>query len=80
MTLDDLGECIHEKLIESKLMDIVCRDQVEKYYYEQRLSLDIALISQIIMKEYGEIRELMYCIEEGGDFYTFASQYSLDEP
>lgn len=79
MTLDDLGECVREKLIESKLMDIVCGDQVEKYYYEQRLSFDTAVISQIIMTEYGAIRELMYRIEEGGDFYTFARQYSLDE-
>lgn len=31
------------------------------------------------MTEYGAIRELMYRIEEGGDFYTFARQYSLDE-
>ncbi|AIQ36322.1 hypothetical protein R50345_17835 [Paenibacillus sp. FSL R5-0345] len=79
MTLDDLGECVRETLIESKLMHIVCSAQVEKYYYEQRISFDTAIISQIIMAEYGAIRELMYRIEEGGDFYTYARQYSLDD-
>ena len=79
MTLDDLAESIRDQLIEFKVMENVCRDQVEQHFYENRLSFDSAILSQIVMKEYGAARELMYRIEEGSDFHTLARRYSIDE-
>ncbi|GAB6926559.1 hypothetical protein JCM10914A_05420 [Paenibacillus sp. JCM 10914] len=79
MTLDDLADRVHAELIEAKVAAHVSLPLIEPYFYEHRLSFDSAVISRIVMKEYGASRELLFRIEEGDDFYTLARRYSVEE-
>ena len=70
---------LEDDIIRFKLRDVLTRDRVEKYFAEQRLSLDAATISRLVVKEEGLARELRaQVVEDGADFYTLARRYSVD--
>lgn len=79
MTLDDMADAIRDRLIEAKVEMAVCQGRVEPYFYEHRLAFDSAVISMMELKEVGAAWEIMFRIEEGGDFHSLAREYSTDE-
>ncbi|REK77597.1 foldase protein PrsA [Paenibacillus paeoniae] len=78
LTLEDLGDRVRDGLLESKVAENLATPKVEPYFYENRLLFDIAIISRIVLKEYGAARELLFRMEEGGDFHSLAREYSED--
>jgi len=78
--LDDLEEMMIPKIIRRKIRENVSKDKVDKYFNENILSFEEALLSQLVTAEEGEIQELKYQIkEEGADFNSMAREYSIDE-
>lgn len=79
MTLKDLGDRVRDQLLESKAAEHFSHPKIEPYYYENRQSFDTAIVSRIVLKEYGAARELMFRIEEGGDFHSLAREFSEED-
>jgi parvulin-like peptidyl-prolyl isomerase len=78
--LDDLEDLLAARIIGYKIRETVARGGVEKYFTENILSFESALLSHLVMAEEGEIRELKCEIaEEGADFNRLAREYSIDE-
>jgi parvulin-like peptidyl-prolyl isomerase len=78
--LDDLEDLFAAKIIGGKIRGTISRDAIEKYFSENILSFESALLSCLVMAEEGEIQELKYQIEEeGADFNSLAREYSIDE-
>jgi parvulin-like peptidyl-prolyl isomerase len=68
------------KIISYKIRENVSKDKVDKYFSENILFFEEALLSHLVMAEEGEIQELKYQIkEEGADFNSMAREYSIDE-
>jgi parvulin-like peptidyl-prolyl isomerase len=79
MTQEDLEESLTQKLARQELADQVTRDQVEKYFAENRTQYDRARLRQIVVDKDGIAQELLSRIlEEGADFGELARQHSLD--
>lgn len=79
MTLEDLGDRVRVQLLELKAAEHFSQPKIEPYYYENRQSFDTAIVSRIVLKEYGAARELMFRIEEGGDFHSLAREFSEED-
>ncbi|RJX38058.1 hypothetical protein D3P09_18450 [Paenibacillus pinisoli] len=79
MTLEDLGDRVRDQLLESKAAEHFSQPKIEPYYYENRQSFDTAIVSRIVLKEYGAARELLFRIEEGGDFHSLAREFSEED-
>jgi putative peptide maturation system protein len=78
--LDDLEDLLAARIIGSKIRETVATGGVEKYFSENILSFESALLSHLVMTEEGEAQELKYQIkEEGADFNSMAREYSIDE-
>jgi putative peptide maturation system protein len=78
--LEDLEELFAAKVIGGKIRETVSTGEIEKYFSENTLSFESALLSCLVMEEEGEIQELKYQIqEEGADFNSLAREYSIDE-
>jgi putative peptide maturation system protein len=70
---------LEDEMIKRKLRDALTAGAVEKHFVEQRLSLDAAAISRLVLKEEGVARELRaQIVEDGADFHALAREYSID--
>jgi putative peptide maturation system protein len=78
--LDDLEDLLAAKIIGRKIRETVSMGKIEKYFSENILSFESALLSRLVMEEEGEIQEVKYQIkEEGANFNSLAREYSTDE-
>lgn len=78
--LDDLEELVEAMIITAKVREAVSTGRVEKFFSENLLSFESVIISQILVQEEGEARELLQQIsDEGADFNSLAREYSIDE-
>lgn len=64
------------RLLEGRVVE---KDAVERYFAENRMAYDLAQLSILVVREYGEAQELRFRLEEGADFHALARTYSTDE-
>jgi peptidylprolyl isomerase len=76
----DLENGLERELLRQKLAGHVTRDQVEKYFAENRSKYDRARLRCIVVDKDGVAQELLSRIlEEDADFAELARQHSLDQ-
>lgn len=79
LSYEDWELLLEDQVIAHKLREVLTAGRVEQRFAEQRLSLDAAAISRLVLKEEGIARELRaQIIEDGADFHALARQYSID--
>jgi parvulin-like peptidyl-prolyl isomerase len=79
LSLDDFEEIVHISLISKKLINYLCAEKVEAYFYEHQLDYTCAIIYEIILDDQDEALELFYEIQESEiSFYDAAQQYIQD--
>jgi putative peptide maturation system protein len=75
----DLEEGLERELIRQKLADKVTRNQVEKYFAQNRAQFDRARLRHIVLAKEEIAQELLTRIhEEGADFSELARLHSVD--
>lgn len=80
VTVEELTDFLEPSILYRKLAEsIVTKEEIERYFLENALRYDQAVISRIVMPEYGQVQELRFRLEEGADFHRLARQYSHDE-
>lgn len=80
ISVEDWEEGIRDRLLAQKLASELFSQQVEKYFAENRLEFDQALLYQIIVPYEPVARELFYQIEEEEiSFFTAAHLYDINE-
>ncbi|MGE5405186.1 MAG: peptidylprolyl isomerase [Candidatus Saccharibacteria bacterium] len=80
LEIDDLEELVESMMLAAKVREAVSASHIEKFFSENLLSFESAVISQIMVREEGEARELLQQItDEEADFNNLAREYSIDE-
>ncbi|NHN34761.1 peptidylprolyl isomerase [Paenibacillus agricola] len=78
-SLAALGSLLRPGLLRDKLRrDVISDEEVRRYFYEYAAALDRVAISRLVVREYGEAKEMQYRLEEGEEFQRLAKQYSTD--
>ncbi|MGE5418321.1 MAG: peptidylprolyl isomerase [Acidobacteriota bacterium] len=78
--LDDLEELVESMITAAKVREAVSAGRIEKFFSENLLSFESAMISQLLVQEEGEALELLQQInDEAADFNSLAREYSIDE-
>lgn len=79
LSIGDLEEIARYQVLAAKIRESVSEGKVERYFNENRLNFDSAIVYHLVTAEEGEARELLFQIEEGGDFFNLALEYSIDD-
>ncbi|MBE9005389.1 peptidylprolyl isomerase [Fortiea sp. LEGE XX443] len=77
---EDWEAGIRDSLLSKKLAEVLFGQQVEKYFWENKLNYDQVLLYQIVLPYQNFAQEIYYQIEEGElSFYEAAHIYDIDE-
>lgn len=80
ITVEDLEAGIHDRLLSQKLAEHLFKQEVEKFFAQNRLNFDQILLYQIILSEPRLAQEIYYQIKEQEiSFYHAARCYDIDE-
>lgn len=80
LTFETWEALLERDLIRRKLREALTASKVEQHFVENRLALDSASISHLIVRDEGVARELRaQIVEDGADFHALARRYSTDE-
>jgi parvulin-like peptidyl-prolyl isomerase len=78
MSVDDFEAYIWRRVTARKLKDLLTNSKVQDIFTKRRPDFDRAKIWQIVTENESMAREAMAKLEEGIDFSTVASEYSID--
>jgi parvulin-like peptidyl-prolyl isomerase len=80
VTLEELTAFLEPRILYRNIAEQVVKDEeIERHFLEHALRYDQAVVSRIVMPEYGQAQELRFRLEEGEDFHRLARQFSEDE-
>jgi len=78
LSYEDWESLLEAQVKEGKLREALTAGSVEQRFTEQRLTLDKAAISRLVLAEEGVARELRaQIIEDGADFHALAREHSI---
>lgn len=76
LTIDEFEEMIHKSVLRAKLASHLFGDQVEFYFFENKINYTKAIIYEICLEDQDLVMELFYAIQEGeASFHELAHQY-----
>ncbi|MDR9404373.1 MAG: peptidylprolyl isomerase [Halothece sp. Uz-M2-17] len=79
LTIEDFEEMIHNSVLRAKLASHLFADQVESYFFENKINYTTAIIYEICVEDEDLAMELFYAIQEGeANFHELAHQYVPD--
>jgi putative peptide maturation system protein len=79
LRVDDFQAFIEAPLLREKLAEHLTRDQIERYFAENRSQFDCARLAQIVVAREGVAAELLtQIVEDGADFAVLARKHSTD--
>jgi parvulin-like peptidyl-prolyl isomerase len=80
LSLDDFEEIIRLELLESKVKELLFKDEIEKYFYEHQSDFDEIILYELILKSKELVDELYYAIREGEiSFQEVVNKYIDDK-
>jgi putative peptide maturation system protein len=78
LSYEDWESLLESQVKQGKLREALTAGSVEQRFTEQRLTLDKAAISRLVLADEGVARELRaQIIEDGADFHALAREYSI---
>jgi parvulin-like peptidyl-prolyl isomerase len=79
LSLDDFESIIHFQLTSDRLKEKILTDEVEKYFYQNKLDFDRVALCEVILQNQELATELYYAVREGEiKFHDVASKYIED--
>lgn len=76
LTIDEFEEIVHNSVLRAKLASHLFADQVESYFFENKINYTKAVIYEIYLEDQELVMELFYTIQEGeASFHELAHQY-----
>ena len=79
LTLEHFEELIHNSVKRAKLASHLFADEVESYFFENKMDYTTAVIYEIRLENENLVMELFYAIQEGeANFHELAHQYITD--